>query len=141
MPVLRRSDYHPKWELISYLIRVVRAKGQCEQCGAPNHQFIRRYRHGLYRLAHEAEVSELDRLRSAHKLRLWDALRRLGLTRVILTVAHLDRNPKNNRFWNLKALCQRCHLLYDMPQHVRNRAYGRDHDRDEQLTVFPIINS
>ncbi len=27
-----------------------------------------------------------------------------------LTVHHLDMNPSNNRWWNLLALCQRCHL-------------------------------
>lgn len=28
----------------------------------------------------------------------------------ILTVHHLDLNPVNNAWWNLAALCQRCHL-------------------------------
>lgn len=27
-----------------------------------------------------------------------------------LTVHHLDLNPANNHWWNLAALCQRCHL-------------------------------
>jgi hypothetical protein len=27
-----------------------------------------------------------------------------------LTVHHLDINPSNNAWWNLAALCQRCHL-------------------------------
>jgi len=36
-------------------------------------------------------------------------------SRVVLTVAHLDRNPANNAESNLAALCQRCHLNYDRP--------------------------
>lgn len=28
----------------------------------------------------------------------------------VLTVHHLDLDPRNNRWWNLAALCQRCHL-------------------------------
>jgi hypothetical protein len=28
----------------------------------------------------------------------------------ILTVHHLDMDPANNEWWNLAALCQRCHL-------------------------------
>lgn len=28
----------------------------------------------------------------------------------VLTVHHLDGNPANCRWWNLPALCQRCHL-------------------------------
>ena len=27
-----------------------------------------------------------------------------------LTVHHLDMNPENNEWWNLPALCQKCHL-------------------------------
>lgn len=27
-----------------------------------------------------------------------------------LTVHHFDLDPRNNRWWNLGALCQRCHL-------------------------------
>jgi len=28
------SRYHPKWSLISHLVRFVRAKGKCERCGS-----------------------------------------------------------------------------------------------------------
>ena len=28
----------------------------------------------------------------------------------VLTVHHLDGNKSNNAYWNLAALCQRCHL-------------------------------
>lgn len=31
-------------------------------------------------------------------------------TGYMLTVHHLDMNPANNEWWNLVALCQRCHL-------------------------------
>jgi hypothetical protein len=36
----------------------------------------------------------------------------------VLTVAHLDRNPGNNAFENLKALCVICHLDYDRAAHA-----------------------
>jgi len=32
------KEYHPKWKLISKLIRVNRAKGCCEWCGAVNYE-------------------------------------------------------------------------------------------------------
>ena len=32
-----------------------------------------------------------------------------------LTVHHMDMDPSNNRWWNLLALCQRCHL------HIQNK--------------------
>jgi 5-methylcytosine-specific restriction endonuclease McrA len=33
----------------------------------------------------------------------------------VLTVHHLDMNPANCEWWNLAALCQRCHL------HIQNK--------------------
>jgi len=42
-------------------------------------------------------------------------------SRVILTVAHLDHDINNNSLFNLKAMCQKCHLNYDIEQHKRNR--------------------
>jgi hypothetical protein len=35
------------------------------------------------------------------------------MTRVVLPAAHLDSDPTNNRAKNLRALCQRCHMLHD----------------------------
>lgn len=60
-------------------------------------------------------------------------------SRVILTVAHLDQNKGNNSFFNLAALCQRCHLNHDRPHHNRNRKYGRRHAGQQQLSLdlFP----
>jgi len=42
-------------------------------------------------------------------------------SKVILTVAHLDHNPENCSEENLKALCQKCHLNYDLKYHIENR--------------------
>jgi hypothetical protein len=90
MPIDYR-DYHPKWSLISRLIRFRRAGNRCEWCSAENYQ------------PHPITGSK-----------------------VILTVAHLDHDRNNNRFCNLAALCQRCHLGHDAKQHAENRKYGRE---------------
>ena len=46
--------------------------------------------------------------------------------RVILTVAHLgDPSPENCADDNLKAMCQRCHLRYDLAQHQEHAAQTR----------------
>jgi len=45
---------------------------------------------------------------------------------VMLTTAHLNRDRTNNRFTNLKALCQRCHIKFDRPQHIYSRKYGKE---------------
>jgi hypothetical protein len=49
------------------------------------------------------------------------ALIRARTTRVVLAAAHLDHNPPNNRRRNLRALCQRCHLIHDRGPHRRQR--------------------
>lgn len=40
---------------------------------------------------------------------------------VVLTVAHLDHTPENCSEDNLKAMCQRCHLSYDIDHHRQSR--------------------
>lgn len=46
--------------------------------------------------------------------------------RIVLTIAHLgDPSPENCADDNLKAMCQRCHLRYDVPQHQENAAATR----------------
>ena len=42
-------------------------------------------------------------------------------THVVLAAAHLDSDPANNRLRNLRALCQRCHLLYDRRDFLEGR--------------------
>jgi len=54
-------------------------------------------------------------------------------TKIVLTVAHIDQDKNNNSFFNLAALCQRCHLNHDRCQHAQNRKYGRNFKRN-QLT-------
>ena len=56
-------------------------------------------------------------------------------SKVVLTVAHIDQDKDNNRFLNLAALCQRCHLNHDRGQHIANRKYGRNHKKN-QLRFF-----
>ena len=41
--------------------------------------------------------------------------------RVVLTVAHLNHDPRDCRDENLKAMCQRCHLRYDREHHANTR--------------------
>lgn len=53
------------------------------------------------------------------------------------TVAHVDRNKNNNRFSNLAALCQRCHLGHDLAQHIENRKYGRYWKKYQLALEFP----
>ena len=53
-----------------------------------------------------------------------DAPATLRVTRVVLASAHLNHDPCDNRGRNLAALCQRCHVLHDAPEHRRCRWYN-----------------
>lgn len=139
------SEYHPKWSLISYLIRFVRAKGKCENCGVANYTIRRKNRTtgklelplGNLYLDNAADEGFGSYSKAKAVADHWNDFNDDGDGKwsvIVLTVAHLDHNKKNNRFWNLAALCQRCHLLHDLVQHMLNRKYGRNWKRD-QLTL------
>ncbi len=49
--------------------------------------------------------------------------------RVVLTVAHLNHIAGDDRDENLAALCQWCHLIYDLEHHEESRAGRKDEDR------------
>jgi hypothetical protein len=66
-----------------------------------------------------------------------------GRGKVVLTVAHLWRGPcadhhaakvKCGEPDHLKAMCQRCHLAYDLPQHRENAARTRRQRRRERAS-------
>lgn len=105
---MQRDRYPVEWEAISKRIRFERAKGCCEWCGAVNGQ---------------------PNPRTGSK--------------VVLTVAHLgtahadgtpgDKHDKMDvRDENLAALCQACHLRYDIKEHVQNAARTR---RDKRIAA------
>ena len=128
------KEYHPKWRLISKLIRK-REKQCCKFCGIRNGFVGKRQKSGAIR---ELCGTEWDmyysKLRNGYNAA--GALKSLGFTKVVLTVAHLDHDKKNNRFNNLAALCQRCHLKHDAQQHTANRKYGRNHNHAHQFKIF-----
>ena len=116
MPI-NYKDYHPKWSLIRLLI-LKRAEHKCEECGVQNYSVGFRDKNGYFTdVNNEKEFFE----KYADEKR----------TKIILTIAHLNHDKKVNRFWNLKALCQRCHLRLDIHQHIANRKYGRDWKRNQ----------
>lgn len=47
------------------------------------------------------------------------------LVRIVLTIAHLDHQPEHSDDENLRAYCQRCHLLHDLDHHKANAAKTR----------------
>jgi hypothetical protein len=99
-----RARYPKDWLEISKRIRFSRAQGMCEcegECGRnlvggkPRHEGRCTAMHGE------------DHPRTQSK--------------VILTTAHLNDPIEDVRDENLKAMCQACHLAYDLHLHHANR--------------------
>lgn len=57
--------------------------------------------------------------------------------RIVLTVAHLDHQPENCDFANLRAMCQRCHNRYDRSK----RTEGIRKRRRDRLAVADIFDA
>lgn len=157
MPI-RKEDYHPEWEKISLQVRT-EAHMRCEWCGVSNRSHVFRtpkpvqwvkdefsyhkdwipapvfYRNGIPDVSDGPRTTENASEWEFPTEMSWSRLKFYGIKRIILTVAHLDRNSKNNTRDNLAALCQRCHLRHDIRQHVQNRLYGRYHNREHQLKL------
>jgi hypothetical protein len=91
------SDYPPNWRQISRYIRYDRAGGVCECTGECGQN-------------HPGRCTEQDGKQA-----------RTFAGRVMLTVAHLDHDTHSANPANLRAMCQRCHLRYDIDHHRRNR--------------------
>ena len=100
----QQGCYPNDWTAISKRIRFERARGRCEcegECGG-GHDERCSARNGFFHPRTGAAV--------------------------ILTVAHLNHFPEDNRDENLRALCQGCHLHYDREHHAetRRRAHNLD---------------
>lgn len=103
MPIRKemRARYPDNWKAISYRIRFDRAKGRCEcegECG------LHRTTPGPRRCT---EIHGQPATWAKGK--------------VVLTVAHLNHEPSDCADENLRAMCQRCHLRYDVDHHRETR--------------------
>lgn len=98
---MQRHLYPENWEEISLKIRK-RSKGQCECEG-----FC-----GLHR-GRRCEEKNGEKAK-------WAA------GKVMLTVAHMTHNPRDCRPKYLKAMCQRCHLRYDVGLKQRLREDAKE---------------
>lgn len=113
MPIKDRSLYPSNWKAIRASI-LERAGHKCEQCGVENYAVGYREADGTFvPVSDEAlhnGVAEADNLK---------------LLQIVLTISHTDHDPTNNDPTNLRALCQRDHLLHDKHLHAQNAAATR----------------
>jgi hypothetical protein len=116
--------YPIDWKQLSDVIRFERAGGCCEGCARPHGQIVCHLGDGRWWDADGQtwRSGKGRRLRLAPPGALTLALP-IQTTRVVLACAHLDHDPGNNDPRNLKALCQRCHMLHDRVEHLRQRHF------------------
>lgn len=109
MPIDYRK-YPPDWKTRIRPDILRRANNRCELCGVENGSLVWRER-----VVMRFDYGPLGR----------GGVRMGQYVKVVLTIAHLDHNIKNNDYSNLMALCQRCHLALDKEQHRINSAKAR----------------
>ena len=138
MPV-NYSRYPPNWKSEIRPRILKRANNCCEKCKVKNYQSVFRgiyqgkevyqYADGSIYSYPDCEHFTTD----AHAL-----IKPVGkdkAIKIILTIAHLDHDETN---WNvkddrLKALCQKCHLIYDIQEKKKRKAHKK-----YQHSIFPV---
>jgi 5-methylcytosine-specific restriction endonuclease McrA len=117
MPV-DKSKYPPNWAS-EIRPRIIERDGhKCKFCGVPNHAVGWRDYRGEWNKLSEGHLGDMETefaQESGYKV-----------IKIVLTIAHLDQNTKNNNDENLAALCQKCHLNHDKSQHILNARKTRE---------------
>ena len=134
MKAEHKKRYLDNWEYISAYIRHERAKNKCESCGLQNGLHIKRLPNNKYRICTPLEMEELTEFKIAMKLKHLSACKRLRITKINLSVAHLNFNESDNRHANLKALCQKCHNQHDRANNLLRQKGKRYYG---SATTFP----
>ncbi len=105
-----------------------RANNCCEFCGLKNYSvgfredsfFVLACGNSEQDKAGRGELSYKD-AKEVAQINNQDSDKEGNYIVIVLTVAHLDHDITNNSDDNLKALCQRCHLNYDLEHHKQSR--------------------
>lgn len=110
----------PAWALVRSRI-LLRAGNCCESCGKRNGERRLKVVRGGFWFDQIVSCWRNDRGQVQRPPR--------GLTvytiRCVLTIAHLNHVPGDNRDCNLRAWCQHCHLKYDVNFHFANARRNR----------------
>lgn len=116
MPI-RAEDrwlYPIDWQQISDAIRFERAGARCEQCRRPHMSYVAHLGDGRWWDAGARFWRNHQGRRVAAK---GFSLGTVRTTYVVLACAHLNHDPGDSSPGNLRALCQRCHIIHDAAEH------------------------
>ncbi|WP_018261437.1 hypothetical protein [Methylobacterium sp. WSM2598] len=125
MPIRRehRGFYPIDWPQLTDLIRFRRAGGRCEGCGRPHLERVACLQDGRwFDTATDTWRDGRGRILRSRML-LENLLYKVRFTRVVLATAHRNHDTSDNAPGNLAALCQRCHMIHDRPEHQRRRRF------------------
>ena len=125
-PELRRF-YGREWRHVIRPRILARAGNRCEECHAPDRGPVERGWAGKWRYRGCAYTGPW-RDNEGYATSAPD-LSSCRIVRIVLTVAHLNHTPGDDRDENLKALCQWCHLNYDKLHHKESRSIRKDQAR------------
>lgn len=136
-----RKFYGKEWRTVTRPRILARAGHCCEECKVPDHAKVLRAC-GWWTSVDDLRAFHFwyAALLPGHKPQClpWnhagvDGVNVAGFPReichytvIVLTVAHLNHTPGDDRDENLKALCQWCHLNYDKIHHHETRATRKD---------------
>ncbi len=149
MPIskMNRHKYPPNWKAIRQTLlrraggdeKDPRKGAKCEQCDVPNYAVVTYRKHTRAVSKPFSSYTEAKAYLEETKGR-GDWISTIRISVIVLTIAHLNHDPEDNRLENLRAWCQRCHLTYDLELHKRNAAQTRLAKRNdlELFTEWPI---
>lgn len=115
MPMIR-SLYPLEWEQIALAVKTA-ADWTCQECGRPCRKPGESIAQLFQRLPcwiREGNASLLSTM--ARKPQRWT-----------LTTAHLNHDPGDCRWENMKAMCAPCHCRYDAPRKAADRRAKKVH--------------
>lgn len=113
------ADYPEDWKTVVRPRVLLRDQNRCKFCGLENQKVGYRDSTGDFHVADDGDILDNP-----------DGVK---LIKIVLTIAHLDGDTRNNEDQNLAALCQRCHLRHDRDQHARSRVENRDKRAGQSL--------
>jgi hypothetical protein len=114
-----KALYPQDWRQISRRIRFERAQGKCERCHRPHGSLVYCLPDGRWYDPYSGCWISPEGI-PIPTPSLPEMLA-LQTTRVVLTCAHKDHDPRNNGDENLAAWCSRCHLSHDSEHHRAQR--------------------
>jgi hypothetical protein len=142
-PDIRKQHYGAHWRNVVRRRILERAGGtfdedgryrydaRCEECGVPDRRAVYRRAGWWFDVWGRTRLGVWADPGGVHHKRVGWPTTGPDIRRpyIILTIAHLNHTPGDDREENLKALCQWCHLNYDKLHHAETRAFRKDAQR------------